>query len=540
MVATVSFFDEQQERRKVEPHLQAFKEEGGEVGPNAVGSFSVDSGEGTFAVNRLGSTQALSAIVDAVMQIWKLRDEDSAGLTGVGASPLDHAPATTEAHSGAKAETTSTNSDAIPAVHISNSLLALREHLSPSDFGWAFNDSDRERFDALTQELEATASEKLLLVHAASLARRHEFSLVHLDSTIAAVQRYLVVSGAPTGTGARGSNDTDGSLHGVPGLLRRLERRRMHWAWLLSFARQALGGMCELDRSVLENCLREHESWRNIQCEDQKRSVDPLLKVGSSFVEDMIERIRMVLWVVDAVGLAEVRRDWLVARRGLQLLFAFQLHALSAARHIFRRSDTLDEQALTRLATFVASSSHTDAQSSDNQPCQTAFSDFHAFLKNYSKPANGADEEAEGLVMKRLVATLHRRLQICAATKTNETAQSTTPSLRPEWDSHRQEVEALGVELEAAMRNEIPPVGAPIHVDGAHSEDLQATPNPEQTSGGATSNNEAFEKFLSAVTQISESGDDGTFAAMSASGAEGVEDDNEGCVVGTYCLFAHV
>ena len=190
MVATVSFFDEQQERRKVEPHLQAFKEEGGEVGPNAVGSFSVDSGEGTFAVNRLGSTQALSAIVDAVMQIWKLRDEDSAGLTGVGASPLDHAPATTEAHSGAKAETTSTNSDAIPAVHISNSLLALREHLSPSDFGWAFNDSDRERFDALTQELEATASEKLLLVHAASLARRHEFSLVHLDSTIAAVQRY--------------------------------------------------------------------------------------------------------------------------------------------------------------------------------------------------------------------------------------------------------------------------------------------------------------------------------------------------------------
>lgn len=131
------------------------------------------------------------------------------------------------------------------------------------------------------------------------------------------VCRYLAVSNVPTGTGARGSSDTEGTgLRGVPGLLRRLERRRMHWAWLLSFTRQALSGMCELDRSALENCLREHESWQNIQeAEDRAGSpVDPSLKVGESFVADTIERIRMVLWIVDVVGLGEVRRDWLVYR----------------------------------------------------------------------------------------------------------------------------------------------------------------------------------------------------------------------------------
>lgn len=237
----------------------------------------------------------------------------------------------------------------------------------------------------------------------------------------------------------------------------------------------------------------------------------------------------------------------LVVRRGLQLLFAFQLHALSAAQHIFRRSDALDEEPLARLASFVRSPSRSDAQA---DACQTAFSNFHAFLKNYSKPAevSKADGEAEGLVMNRLVATLHRHLRACAAAaKRNDSGQTTTPSPILEWDELQ--VEAIGVELEAAMRNEKPSPGTPAESDdpSAHSKESTVSPKSGQTNSGATNNNhsnsnsnssnnnnESFEKFLSAVTQVSESGDDGGFAAMSASATNGAEEEDGGCVSTIY------
>ena len=328
-VVSVSFFDADQQRMAVLPHIKAVEEQVASSAPPALlknatllvpppnPDAGASSDAGGLHSARLDVVEALNRVVDDVVRVWELDDDD--GILSKETSSDVQRPSTSggaDQATGRRLPSASgrQHGDQAPTsvINITAGLKALRSTLAPADFASAFEGHGRSKFDELIRTLEATALERVVVARAAEIVRRHPWSLVHVGAALAALQRFVAIADVPTGSGCSGLATRVSRFDGgVGGLLTLLERHKFQLTWLRGFVADTATAILGCDAAALANCTREFDSWEHLQREQQLDSEDD---DRAACARRVAQRVRRVRWVIEVLDRSREMEHWFVSR----------------------------------------------------------------------------------------------------------------------------------------------------------------------------------------------------------------------------------